>query len=156
MTRAGNDDIGVERPSPPERYVSKPLTIAAALVAALAIGATGFAASLAQPQTSEARALGDMFFNRNMARSEVVLVKGGQVHDYRIDQGKVTSVRPGLIELLERDGTRQAIPVSPTAQVWVNGRVAAPIAIPLRANVITIRDGDEPASIIRLTGSLRP
>ena len=49
------------------------------------------------------------------------MVRGGVVHDYRIDQGKVVIVRGGSIELLERDGTRQLIPVSPTAQVIVNG-----------------------------------
>ena len=39
-------------------------------------------------------------------------MRSGIVHDYRIDQGKVVSVRNGSIELLERDGTRQLIPVS--------------------------------------------
>jgi len=71
--------------------VSKPLTITAAAIAALVVGATGFASSLAPP--NEARALGELFFNRNMARAEVVIVKGGVVHDYRLDQGKVLSVR---------------------------------------------------------------
>ena len=73
----------------------------------------------------EARALGELFFNKNMARAEVVIVRGGIVHDYRIDQGKVVGVRGGSIELLEQDGTRQLIPVSPTAQVIVNGRCDA-------------------------------
>ena len=65
-------------------------------------------------------------------------------HDYRIDQGKIVSVRQGTIELLERDGTRQLIPVSPIAQVLVNGRFATLASVPLRLNAITVRDGDEP------------
>lgn len=149
MTRRDDHDGGVERPRHRDRRVSKPLTIAAAAVAALVVGATGLASSLAPP--SEARALGELFFNKNMARAEVVIVKGGAVHDYRLDQGKVLSVRSGVIELLERDGTRQVIPVAPDAQVWINGRITPPSAIPLRVNAITIRDGDQAASVIRIT-----
>jgi hypothetical protein len=88
-----------------------------------------------------------------MARAEVVMVRGGSVRDYRIDQGKIMGVRGGSIELLERDGTRQLIPVSPTAQVIVNGRFTTLAAIPLRLNAITIRDGDQPATSVRVTGS---
>lgn len=124
--------------------------IAAAAAVALVVGVTGFAASTAPP--SEARALGELFFNRNMARAEVVQVRAGVVRDYRIDQGKVVAVRQGAIELLERDGTRQLIPVSPTAQVLVNGRFTTLAAVPLRMNAITIREGDQPASTVRVTG----
>lgn len=149
MTRGGEYQNGVERLQKRERRVSRPLTIAAAGVAALIVGATGFASSLAPP--NEARQLGELFFNRNMARAEVVIIKGGAVHDYRLDQGKVISVRPGMIELLERDGTRQLIPVAPDVEVSINGRLVAPAAIPLRVSAITIRDGDQPASVIRIT-----
>ena len=124
--------------------------MAAAAVAALAVGVSGFAAAGAPPP--EARALGELFFNKNMARAEVVLVQRGVVHDYRIDQGRVMGVRNGVIELLERDGTRQLIPVSPTAQVIVNGRFTTLAAVPLRFNAITIRDGDAPATSVRVTG----
>jgi hypothetical protein len=149
LTRAGNHHCGVARSRKASR-VSKPWTLAAAAVAALVVGVTGFAASSAPPQ--EARALGELFFNRSMARAEVVVVRGGVVHDYRIDQGKVMGVRGGSIDLLERDGTRQLIPVSPAAQVIVNGRFATLAAIPLRLNAITIRDGDQPATSVRVTG----
>jgi len=130
--------------------VSKPWTIAAATVAALVVGVTSFAASSAPPP--EARALGELFFSKSMARAEVVLVSRGVVHDYRIDQGKIVSIRQSTIELLERDGTRQVIPVSPTAQVFVNGRFATLASVPLRMNAITIRDGDQPAHSVRVTG----
>ena len=112
--RDGNHGAGVERSRTATR-VSKPWTIAAAAVAALVVGVTSFAAASAPP--TEARALGELFFSKNMARAEVVMVQRGVVHDYRIDQGKIMSVRQGTIELLERDGTRQLIPVSPTAQI---------------------------------------
>ncbi len=147
--RPGNHQSGVARSRNASR-VSKPWTLAAAALAALVVGVTGFAASSAPPH--EARALGELFFNKNMARAEVVIVRGGVVHDYRIDQGKVVGVRGGSIELLERDGTRQLIPVSPTAQVIVNGRFTTLAGIPLRMNAITIRDGDQPATSVRVTG----
>ena len=147
--RSGNHESGVARSTNASR-VSKPWTLAAAAVAALVVGVTGFAASSAPPQ--EARALGELFFNKSMARAEVVAVRGGVVHDYRIDQGKVVGIRSDSIQLLERDGTRQLIPVSPTAQVIVNGRFATLAGIPLRLNAITIRDGDSPATSVRVTG----
>jgi hypothetical protein len=147
--RAGDHRVGVARSRNGSR-VSKPWTLAAAAVAALAVGVSGFAAATAPP--NEARALGELFFNKNMARAEVVVVRGGVVHDYRIDQGKIVAVRNGTIELLERDGTRQLIPVSPTAQVIVNGRFTTLPAVPLRLNAVTIRDGDEAATSVRVTG----
>ena len=80
------------------------------------------------------------------------MVKGGTVHDFRIDQGKVMSLRPGAVELLERDGTREVIAVAATAQVFLNGRLTQLGLVPLRTNAITIRDGDQPATTVRVTG----
>lgn len=151
MTHGEDHEAGVKRPATTHR--GRALTIAAALVAALVVGATGLASSAVAP--TDQRVLGDLFFGKNMARAEVVLVKGGVVHDYRIDQGKVVGVRAGAIELLERDGTRQLIPVAPTAQIWVNGRLSALTVIPLRLNAVTIRDGDQPAEVVRLSGNVR-
>jgi hypothetical protein len=149
------DDHGDSVDGPRNRtgHASKPWTIAAATVAALVVGATSLASSTALP--SEARALGELFFNKNMARAEVVIVNRGTVHDYRIDQGKLLSIRQGTIELLERDGTRQLIPVAPGAQVLLNGRLTSLVSVPLRMSVITIRDGDQPAETVRVTGLLR-
>jgi hypothetical protein len=150
--RQDDHEVGVE-PSRTQIRVSKPWTIAAAAVAALVVAVTGFAAASAPP--TEARALGELFFNKNMARAEVVIVTRGVVHDYRIDQGKIMSIRQGTIELLERDGTRQLIPVSPTAQVLLNGRFTTFSSLPLRLNAITVRDGDQPATTVRVTGLVK-
>jgi hypothetical protein len=136
-----------------KRRVSKWWTITAAAIAALVVGAVSLASATAPPV--EARALGEVFFNRNMARSEMVMVIRGTVHDYRLDQGKVVASRAGTIELQERDGTRQSIPIAPDAQILVNGRISALVSVPLRVNAITIRDGDQPASVVRITGSLK-
>jgi hypothetical protein len=151
--RERNHRKRVDAPAAPNRRVSKRWTLAAAAVAALVVGATGLASSLVPPNGP--RELGATFFNKNMARAEVVMVKGGTLHDYRLDQGRVLSIKANSIELLERDGTRQVIPVAATAQVTINGRFAALAAIPLRASAITIRDGEQPAGVVRVTGSPR-
>jgi hypothetical protein len=148
--RGDDDPDGVEGPRTPIRHVSKRWTIAAATVAALVVGATSLAASTAPP--TEARALGELFFNKNMARAEVVMFNRGAAHDYRIDQGKLLSVHQGTVELLERDGTHQLIPIAPTAQVLLNGRPTSLASLPLRLNIVTIRDGDQPAQTVRVTG----
>lgn len=129
------------------RRLGRRLAVVAAVLAALVAGATGLAASQGQPR--DARALGDFFFGPNMARAEVVMVIRGTVHDFRIDQGRLVAVRPGAVELAERDGTRQTIPVSPTAQVLVNGQPATAADLARGMNVITVRDGDQPAEAVR-------
>ncbi len=130
--------------------------IAAALAAGLAVGATSFAAS-SGPSAGppSAGSLGSYFLGSRMARAEVVLVDRGAVHDYRIDQGRVTAVRAGVLEVLERDGTRQTVPVSPTAQVVVNGQVTALASITPGMSVLTIRDGSNPADVVRAAGRRR-
>ena len=148
-----HDDRDAMGPRTESRRVSRPWTIAAAAVAALVVGATSLASSAAPP--TEARALGELFFSKAMARAEVVMVDRGAVHDYRIDQGRVVAYRPGTIELLERDGTRQVIPVAPDAQIVINGRISGLISVPLRVNAIAIRDGDAPAEVVRITGPFK-
>jgi hypothetical protein len=145
----GNDQESVDDRTTMRR-VSKRWTLAAAAVAALVVGATSLASSTAPP--FEARQLGETFFGKNMARAEIVMVTRGVVHDYRIDQGKVVASRNGTIDLLERDGTRQTIPLSPTVEILVNGRPSALLAVPVRVNVVAIRDGDAPATVVRITG----
>jgi hypothetical protein len=145
--------MGVDGRRAPHRRISKPWTLAAALVAALVVGATGLASSLAPP--TEARALGELFFGKNLARAEIVMVTRGVVHDYRMDQGKIMSVHAGSIELLERDGTKQTVPLAADVQVWANGKLASLAVLTPKLNAITIRDGDLPAQVVRVTGNIR-
>jgi hypothetical protein len=78
-----------------------------------------------------------------------VLVQKGEVHDYRIDRGKVKSIRGGNIELRELDGTVQVVPIAATAQVTVNGQIA-PLSLVSRGMVVTtIRDGESPAQQVQ-------
>ena len=73
-----------------------------------------------------------------MARAEVVLVQRGVVYDYRIDQGKIVSVRQGTIELR----TRRHTPAHPRFADCA-GTPQRPVRIAracmLRLNAITVR-----------------
>ena len=131
--------------------MSKTWTIAAALAAALVVAAIGLASSTA-PAPSNPRALGEYFLGPRMARAEVVMKIGNTVHDFRIDQGRVTAVRPAAIELLARDGTRQTIPISSETQVFINGQPNTVLGLTLKMNAITIRDGDATAQTLRAVG----
>jgi hypothetical protein len=97
--------------------------------------------------------LGDFFFGPRMVRAEAVLVIDGQIHDFRIDRGKLKSPpRNGTLELRELDGTIQVVPVSPTAEVTIN-RQAAPLMALRRGMVVTaIRDGSAPAGQVLAEG----
>ena len=127
--------------------------VAGALAGLLATGvATGLAASTAAGDSD----LGKFFFGSRMARAEVVLVLGpSDTHDFRIDQGKVTAVRPGAVDLLEKDGTTLEIAISPTARITVDGGSASFTSIRVGMNAISVRDWEQPAQQLRLTGGNR-
>jgi hypothetical protein len=121
--------------------------LAGAVVAALATGAASLAA-LAAPPPSTPRALGDQFLGPRTARAEVVTVVGATVRDIRIDQGRLLSSTSTSLVILERDGTRQTIPIGPTTQI--NGRAQlAPARV--KVNALAIREGEEPAQSVYLS-----
>ena len=98
--------------------------------------------------------LGDFFFGPRMVRAEAVLIIDGQIHDFRIDRGKLKSLpRNGNLELREQDGTVQVVPVSPTAEVTIN-RQPAPLSALKRGMLVTaIRDGSAPAAQVVAEGT---
>ena len=122
--------------------------IGAAAGAVLAIGvAASLAASSAVPPPD--RELGSYLFGPKMARAEVVLVVGGTVHDLRVDQGRLRASGPAGLEIVERDGTMQTVPVSPRTRVTLNGVPSSLPALRRGLSVLAVRDGDAPASIVR-------
>ena len=131
--------------------------IAAVVALALVAGATGLAAS-SKEGPGDARSLSEYFFGPRMARAEVVMVIGRTVRDFRIDQGRVTLVSGTTLELLEVDGSRQQVPVAPDARVLVNGKRATLTAILPGMLVLTVRDADGPAEVVKAVskGRLRP
>jgi hypothetical protein len=119
--------------------------IAGAAAAVLVAGATGLVASGA----TNTKPLGRFFLGPTMARSEVIMVYGGAVHDWRLDQGKVVGVRPNALVLSERDGTRAVVPISQLADVTLDSRLAAISDITRGMRALTARDGDAPATILQ-------
>jgi hypothetical protein len=100
------------------------------------------------------RQLADFFFGPHLARAEMILVlNGGQVHDFRIDRGRLKSLpRTGSLELKELDGTVQLIPVAPNAEVTVNGQPASLAALARGMLVTAVRDGSAPAQQVYAEG----
>jgi hypothetical protein len=127
--------------------------IGGAVAAALVAGAaTGLAASTA----TQGDVLGRLFLGPRMARAEIVLFQGGVAHDWRLDQGRVTAVRPAVVELVEKDGTRVVVPVGAAAQVLLNGQPATLLDLARGMTVLTARDGSAPATIVRARGRAAP
>jgi hypothetical protein len=128
------------------------LVALAATSVVLLTSAAGLAAPNAPP--SVGRDLAVAFFSNTLTRAEVVSVIARTVHDYRIDEGRVLALRPGGVDLLERDGTRQTIRLSATTQIVGIGRLFAPV-VARGARVVVVRDGDGPAIQVRPSGSAR-
>ena len=114
----------------------------AALFVAGALAGFGAAALKATlPSRLASAPLGRFFFGPQMVRSEVVMKIGPDLHDYRIDQGRVRAVTAGSLKLKERDGTVVVIPVASSAMIRVNGRVATLAQVRVGYLALTIRDG---------------
>jgi hypothetical protein len=108
----------------------------------------GGAASLVRPSAT-ARVLGKALFGPALVRAEIVTF-AGKAQDVQIDQGKITAVHPGSVTLLERDGTRQAIAVAPTAVVAENGVTVDTSEIVKGLSAITVRVDNAPAQQVFL------
>jgi hypothetical protein len=129
--------------------LARMLLVATVAVAALVASAAGLAGSNAPP--TAARDLALTYFSPGLTRAEVVTVGPRVVHDYRIDEGRIVAIRPGSIDLLERDGTRQTIAVA--GQGRTVGRGAGVLVRGTR--VVTVRDNGGPATLIRPSGQAR-
>jgi hypothetical protein len=137
---------------PPARFPRNRRRVAAATVAVSALSL--FLATAARPAPgappSAARELAQAFFGSTLIRAEVVSVVGRTVHDFRIDQGRLTAFRAGSLDLLEKDGTQQTIPIGPATQ-----GTALVARLPRGLRLVTVRDGDGPATQIYLAGAAR-
>jgi len=118
------------------------LLVVGGAAALLGVGAASSATPPGEP-------LPGTLLGSRMARAEVVVVDGGVVHDYRIDQGRLRANSPGELVIRERDGTLQTVPVSPTTRVTLNGSAASLGALRRGMHVLTVRDGDAPALLVR-------
>jgi hypothetical protein len=96
------------------------------------------------------RILGTNLLGATLVRAEVLNYQAKTLHDYRIDEGRITAVKPAAITLLERDGTRQSIPVTSGAIVMLNGQPADQSNVVKGLSALTIREGSGPAEQIWL------
>ena len=117
-------------------------TVAALLALNGALLAEG--AGLALPGS-----LGNYFFGPKLVRAEVLVKDGGVLHDYRVDRGVIRAKSPGMLSLLERDGSVVSIAVAPNAAFTFNGRPITFSALRRQMVATVIRDGDNPAIEVR-------
>jgi hypothetical protein len=102
--------------------------------------------------SSRAKSLGDFFFGPRLARAEVVLVQNQQVLDYRIDRGRLKSIKGANLELRELDGAVQVVPVASAARITLNGHSAPLSALQRGMLVTTVRVGTAPAQQVVAQG----
>jgi hypothetical protein len=97
-----------------------------------------------------ARVLGKSLFGSTLVRAEILDFVGQTVHDYRFDEGRIVGVKATTMTLLERDGTRQVIPISSTTVVSMGSQPVDQSAIVKGLSALTIREGDGPAEQVML------
>jgi hypothetical protein len=135
--------ISVDNARMPKKQIAV-WTVAALLALNGALLAEG--AGLALPGS-----LGTYFFGPKLVRAEVLVKDGGALHDYRVDRGVIRAKSPGMLSLLERDGSVVSIAVAPTATITLDGRPIAFSALRRPMVATVIRDGDSPAAEVRAT-----
>ena len=111
-----------------------------ALLIALAAALWSAPVGLALPAN-----LGQYLFGAKLVRAELVVKDGGEVHDYRVDRGKVLRLAPASLTLLEKDGSLQTLAVAAGTLVDIRRGMT----------VTTVRDGSAPAETV-LTGPAVP
>jgi hypothetical protein len=111
----------------------------------------GPALYVVKPALALPRVLASFLFGPRMVRAEVVLMDGGTVRDIRLDRGRIVQARGGAVRLRERDGTVVDLPVAPSAEITVNGRLAHFPELRRGMNATIIREGDGAASVVQAT-----
>jgi hypothetical protein len=104
------------------------------------------ASFVVQPALAVTAELADLLFGPKMMRAEVLFLDG-VLHDYRVDRGRITGARVGLLRLRERDGTVLTLPVASDADVRLHGRPVRLGAVRGR-NASVLREGDGPVTAI--------
>jgi hypothetical protein len=118
------------------------LAAGAAVAALLAVNAVLLAA---QPGLALPRSLWTYLVGPKMVRAEVIVLDGGTLHYFRADRGRIVGKTPGSLELRERDGTLVTITVSPTADIFLNGRPSRFAELRRGMRATTVREGDAAA-----------
>ena len=110
-------------------------------------------ATLVRP-SSTMRTLGKVFLGASLARAEIIAFDGA-VHDYRIDEGRIVALRAGGLVLAERDGSRQTVKLASTTLVTTLSTPVDQSFLTRGIVVLTIREGDEAATEVRILSGVR-
>jgi hypothetical protein len=103
------------------------------------------ALALAQTTSALPLALSNKLLGPNMIRAEILWKAGGVQHDYLLDNGRIRTVTPTSITIVEKDGKVLTIAVAADAQVAFRGGSVPLTALRRGMRAITYRDGNAPA-----------
>ena len=118
------------------------------LLAAL-LGATRATAVLVP--TSLGESIAESLFGRGFVRAEVIVKRGGTLHSFRLDRGRIRAFDRTALTLREADGTMVVVPISPTTRFLIGGIRVRYRAIRIGMTATTRRDGDLPAQQVVLS-----
>jgi hypothetical protein len=101
--------------------------------------------------TSLGESIAESLFGPGFVRAEVIVKRGGLLHSYRLDRGRIRSFDRTALVLREADGTLVTVPISPTTRFHLGGVRVRYAAIRNGMIATTRRDGDTPAQQVVLT-----
>jgi hypothetical protein len=121
-----------------------------ALWAVAALLAVNAVLLVAQPAAALPWSLANYFFGPNMVRAQVIVNDAGTLREYRLDRGVVRHRAPNALTLRETDGQVVTIPIAPNADIQIRGKPVAFNRIRVGMQVLTAREGDAPAIVVRI------
>ncbi|HEX6702045.1 MAG TPA: hypothetical protein VF101_15060 [Gaiellaceae bacterium] len=107
--------------------------------------ALNVALALVQSTSALPLALSNKLLGPNMIRAEILWKSGGVQHDYLLDSGRIRTVTPTSITIVEKDGKVLTIAVAPEAEVVFRGGAVPIMALRRGMRAVTYRDGNAPA-----------
>jgi hypothetical protein len=115
-----------------------------ALICAAALAGPALAARPPLPASVTSHLLGP-----KLVRGEVVIKRSTGAYDYRLDRGRLSKrYAAGSLTLLEKDGNKVQVAVSPTARVFVNGFPSTLRRLRLGMYIAVWHGGDQAASTV--------
>jgi hypothetical protein len=108
-----------------------------------------------QPALAMPQRLAGYLYGARMIRAESIVHENGVVRLLRVDQGRITAARDGLLRIRERDGTVVMLPVSPSAEITLNGRPARFAELQRGMHAAAVREGDAAAHVVVAAGFSR-
>jgi hypothetical protein len=106
------------------------------------------ASYVVQPALAMPPRLASFLYGPRMVRAEAIVQTDGAPRLLRVDQGRITAARGGMLRLRERDDTVVMLEVSASAEITLNGRPARFTDLQRGMHATTVREGDAPAHLV--------